>query len=499
MDALTPCFRKPLRSRYRRAFRWWPVGLPLLGVGCAAFNPPVEPEATTAAVVRAVSDELPPPKPALPTETIPTLPAETAKAKVLPIGLDTVLRLAEEQNLQVAIARARVQEACAEREVAASHWLPDIYVGSAYYRHEGGIQDFFGELIHSSYGSLFEGMEVDARIDIREVAFGIASAERKTWQQKGELSKVTYDTLQDAAHTYIDLLAARTGEAVARELQDKLQQLVERAQKMAGIEPGSQVEVERVQTELSANRVNLARLREQASAASAKLVYLLGLDPCTTLVPIDHRLTPIELNDLSVPVCDLVARALSNGPGIHEMEGMLAQVNEGIERAKGPAKFLPIFALRMAEGGFGAGPGANLAWDNRWDLGLQARWNLTEFAALKQRREVTRARLEQLHLGHDDLQRKLAVGVETVHSSLLADGSEIQLSEEQLQHANRGYDLSKLRLENNAANASVSEVVLSLQNVARAQLSYISSIRDYDKDQVRLMLLLGAGKCAPGH
>src|SRR5262249_35103631 len=38
--------------------------------------------------------------------------------KVLAINLDTIFRLAEEQNAQVALARARVQEACAEKSVA---------------------------------------------------------------------------------------------------------------------------------------------------------------------------------------------------------------------------------------------------------------------------------------------------------------------------------------------------------------------------------------------
>jgi outer membrane protein TolC len=486
----------PALSYLRRlAVRGWLAGLPVLLMGCGALPSLVDCLSPTPCVVRGVSEELPPPVPAqMPPESCPVGPVPP---KVVPISLDTVLRLAEEKNPQIALARARVNEACAEREVAATHWVPDLYVGSAYYRHEGGIQDFTGRLIHSSYGALFEGLEVDACFDIRQVAFGIIQAERKTWEQKGELAKATNENLLDAATTYIDLLAARTAVASAMDLQAKMIDLLDRTQKLAKIEPGVQVEVDRIQAEISAGRVNICRLEEQAAAAASKLVYLLGLDPCIELLPIDSRLSPIELNDLSVSVCDLVARALTNGPGIHEMEGMLAVVNEGIERASGPARFLPVFELRMAEGAFGAGPGANLAWDNRWDLGLQARWNLTEFVALRQRREVTRARLEQLHLSHDDLRRKLTIGVQQVHSAILAAHSQIELSENQIDYARKAHELSKKRLQENIQNATPSEVLLSIQGLARAELNYITSIREYDKEQLKLMLLLGPACCVP--
>jgi outer membrane protein TolC len=420
-------------------------------------------------------------------------------ARVVPITLDTVLRLAEEQNPQIAIARERVNEACGERAAAVSRWLPDVYLGAAYYRHEGGIQDFTGQLIQSSYGSLFGGLEVNARLDLREVAYHVVQAERKTWQSKGELSRITSETLLEASSAYIDLLAARTGIAIARNLLQKMEDLLQRTKKQAvpKIEPGLRVEVERIQADVHGQQVLIRKLESQAAAAAAKLTVLLGLDPGVVLVPVDPLLMPIEVVDLNPPACELVARALENGPGIREMEGMLAVIHEAMERASGPARFLPIFEVRLAEGSFGAGPGASLAWDNRWDLGVQARWNLTEFAALKERREVTRARLAQIHLSYEDLRRKLAVGVQQLRDAILSDRDEIQLSEEQINHARQAHNLSKQRLDHTIPGATPSEVLLSIQSLARAQLNYISSVREYNKDQLRLMILLGPGSCLP--
>src|SRR4029077_6153440 len=102
-----------------------------------------------------------------------------------------------------------------------------------YYRHEGGIQNEDGTLTESSFGSLFAGTEIRGRFDLREAVFQKVDAERKVWQQKGELSKLTSENLLDAANTSVDLLAARAGEAVAIRTEELLQDLLVKATKLA--------------------------------------------------------------------------------------------------------------------------------------------------------------------------------------------------------------------------------------------------------------------------
>ncbi|HEY1860184.1 MAG TPA: TolC family protein, partial [Gemmataceae bacterium] len=160
------------------------------------------------------------------------------KAKPLPISLDAVFHLAEEQNGQIAVARERVTEAYASKDLAAKSWLPDAYVGPAYYRHEGGIQNEDGRLTHSSSGALFGGLEFYSRVDLREAVYTKVNAQRQIWQQKGELTKVTNETLLEAANTYIDLLTARTGEAIALDLEKSQQDLLQEVEDLAKEETG---------------------------------------------------------------------------------------------------------------------------------------------------------------------------------------------------------------------------------------------------------------------
>jgi outer membrane protein TolC len=465
---------------------------------------PVDQQANPSAPIARAAGGDPP----IQEETLPIMPNPTSKppaelshpattATVLPLGLDTVLRLAEEQNSQIALARERVREAYAEQDVAAARWLPDVYAGTAFYRHEGGIQNEDGTLTHSSTSALFAGMEIDSKLDIKELAYQKVNAQRKLWQQKGDLSRVTSETLLDAASTYIDLLTARTGESIGAGLEKNLRNLLDRAKALASVEPSARLEVSRIQAELDAQRQTNVRLHSQTVAAAAKLIYLLGLDPSTQILPTDRRLVPIDLVDASPPTSDLVAQALAKGPGVQEMEGLLALIQDSVERSQGAGKYLPIFEVRMAEGAYGAGPGDQMSWDNRWDLGLQARWNLTEFLTQKDRRRVAQARIQQAHLAYQDLRGKLTAGVQEGRASILSGREQIHLGEAQVSDASQAMDLSEKRLKENPQPTSYSESLLAHGAVARAQLNYLSALSAYNKAQIRLMVLLGPEACRP--
>jgi hypothetical protein len=81
----------------------------------------VEPPAAPAEVVRVKAETPAAPAAAPPPPPPPDLPP--APAPALPVTLDAVLKLAEEQNPQVALARERINQACAEQDLAAQRLL----------------------------------------------------------------------------------------------------------------------------------------------------------------------------------------------------------------------------------------------------------------------------------------------------------------------------------------------------------------------------------------
>ncbi len=465
----------------------------VLAAGCAQLLPgqmvargqaPVEPAKPQAAVL------LPPPQAQglLPA----TATAHEVASRALPINLDTVLRLAHDQNGQVAIARSKLDEAFAQRDVAAKAWLPDLWVGTSYYRHEGGIQNFQGNLVNSSFGSLFGGAELRGHFDLREAVFQKVDAERKVWQQKGELSRLTSENLLDASSTYIDLLAARAGEVISLEVRKDLQALLVQAEKLAKVERGFAGEVPRIRTQLARQDQAIRELRAGARKASIKLLYLLGLDPNAELVVTDRHLLPLQFVNPQVPVDQLVQEAITKGPGVRELEGLLNLIHETAARAQGLLQFLPTFDVRTAEGIFGAGPGSSSTWNNRFDLALQARWNLTPWLTAQDRRRAAQAKMQQAHLSMRDLQARLTMGVQEAHESLLSGNDQLVVGERQIAEATEAYKRSKSRLEN-VPRTPPSEVLAAIGAVAQARLSYVQTVRDLDKAQLRLLVLLGLG------
>lgn len=484
--------RHPVQGRYaawagRRLACLALAGLPLAGAACAQLPPAacVQPP-----VVRGARPDELPAATQLSTPPQAVTASEVPAAKtILPISLDTVFRLAEENNPQIGLAREKINEAYAEKRLAQLRWLPDVYAGTAFYRHEGGIQSFEGPLIRSSTGAMFSGVEINSQMDLRDYAFQKINAQRLVWQQKGELSRVTSETLLEAANSYIDLLTAMSGEAIARAIEQDLRAVLRRAELLASAEPGARVQVNRVKTALLGQQQALSKLRSQVEAASAKLTYVLGLDPCTTLVPVDQKLVPVELVDPAQPTCDLVNQALATGPGTQEMAGLLALINEGMARSNGLGSYLPVFGVRVAEGGFGAGPGDSLTWDNRFDLGLQARWNLTEYVTRRDRQRVAQAKLAQLHLAHQDLRNKLTAGVREAQVSIVSGREQLQFGEEQIRNARTTQQLSNERLKADVTpnRGDVSEVLFAVRELALAQLNYLTALSAYDKAQVRLL------------
>ncbi len=441
-----------------------------------------------------------------PHETVieqPACPVAVADAvkdgRPVPICLDTVLRLAQDKNGQVRLARMKLADAETDQEWANKRWLPDLSVGMAAYHHDGGIQDFQGDIVRSTYNSAIAGLEVAGKYDWKEILLRRVEAERRVWQQRGEVSKLTSENLLDASTTYIDLLSARTGVAVSEETEGRLKELLEQAKALAKVDPGTSVEVSRIETELMAQSVLSVKLREASKGAAAKLAYLLGLDPCCEFIVADKKLLPINLIDAEQPTPVLVEYALTRGPGVRELEGLLHSVEEARNTNYGWSHWLPSIELCMVEGGYGASPaGQDFTWTNRFDLGVHMRWNLSEFVYAKQRRQQADANIEQVHLSYQDLRAKLTLGVQEARDAIHSGREQVQLAERHITYAEESYKLSSARLKENIKGRSTSEVLLAMRALGGARLEYLQAVRDLDKANLRLFILVGAleAECA---
>jgi outer membrane protein TolC len=411
--------------------------------------------------------------------------------KDVPITLDAVLRIAEQTNAKIGGAREKLHESQMREEQAQKKWMPEVYAGASYFRHEGGIQDFNGRLVHSSFGSFMPGLQIKTDWDIREATFKQLDAERMAWQRKAELSQVNSEVLLEAATTYVDLLTARRAEELFRQLERYERKVLGRAEILAKTESAADMLVSGLRSSLSNREYQAAQMHQQGDAASAKLVYLLGLPPLTRLVPVDPVLVPVELLDANAPTEILVDRALTSGPGVQELTGLMNTIQTGLDKSYGCQNLLPKVGVCVYEGMIAAGPGLSTSVDNRLDVFLQLQWNLTELMQGESKRALARSSLEQARWTLKDVKDRLASTVQEAQNAVRASREMIGHSTAQIQQASKQYELSDKRVEEGTRGSSPADVVTAIRSLELAHFNYVQATRDHNKAQARLLVLVG--------
>jgi outer membrane protein TolC len=100
--------------------------------------------------------------------------------------------------------------------------------------------------------------------------------------------------------------------------------------------------------------------------------------------------------------------------------------------------------------------------------------------------------LAQAHLAMDDLKAKLAAGVQEARDTIHNTSRQIREGQLQIDHAEKSYQFVQSLLDNSQQkDRPLVEVMRALLAVKQAQQDYLLAINNYNKAQLRLLLLLG--------
>ncbi len=92
----------------------------------------------------------------------PTPPSILARATPQPIDLVSALQLANVQNPEFNVARTRILEAAALRQLAAAYFLPSINPGLNYDSHTGNLQQSDGNILSLNRSAVYVGAGANA-------------------------------------------------------------------------------------------------------------------------------------------------------------------------------------------------------------------------------------------------------------------------------------------------------------------------------------------------
>jgi outer membrane protein TolC len=451
--------------------------------------------------------------------------AESAPApcdRPLPINLPVALQLAGVRPIDVALASESIRLEAARLERARVLWLPTVYLGADYFRHDGQIQDVAGNVFSTSKGQVQLGAGPYAVFALSDALFAPLAARQVVAAREADLQAARNDSLQAVAEAYFNVQQARGELAGAEDAARRAEDVVRRAQ---GLAPGGlvpPVEVTRARTELARRRQAVASARERWRTASADLNRVLRLDPAALTVPLEPPHLRVTLVPADRSVDDLIAVGLTNRPELAAQQALVQATLERLRQEK-LRPLIPSVLLRggstpvtgtLAGGYFGGGLNDTLKdFGARSDFDVQVLWEFQNLGLGNRARVNERKaenRLAMLELFR--IQDRVAAEVAQAHAQLQSAAARLTQAEAGVK------DASLVATQNAAALGQTTgdpkllilvvrpqEVVAAIQALAQAYADYYGAVADYDRSQFRLyralgqpaQLLTGAGPADP--
>lgn len=409
-------------------------------------------------------------------------------------------------GMEVRLAENRVQEANANVALAKSAWLPNLRVGTSYLHHDGFIQDIPGEVINANKNAVFAGPLVRLNLDPATAARENLKAQQLRRIREAQLHREARQHFHDAAMAYIDLQSAQAGAAIYAEVLTLVGDIVSRAQKFREVGWISSLQVQPYIREKEQQRLGLLKIKQDHLAAGAKLADLLDVETPCILYSAGEAATMLKLVDVNQTEDQLVATALSQGPGTDEVDFAWQSLQEQLDAAR-KHRFTPQLGVDLGYGAFGGGVGSNYrTWGDRTDVGVHVYWDLSELLRADANRCLFETKKQQVNLQRQQVTKKLSLGVRVALLQARSAHERLTSSEQQISDVIDQYQKvrnTKIIPPSNFRNddgSNESERVLSyltvesrfIAQLAAARNAYLEALIVWNKAQITLNYLTGA-------
>ncbi len=435
------------------------------------------------------------------------------------IDLASALQLAGVQNPEILLARERVTEAIALRQLAAAQLLPTLNAGTNLDHHNGSLQQSNGTIISVNRDSLYLGLGAGAvgagTVTIPGLVWnGNASAllfqglaSRQVVRQREFASQAARNqVLLRVAQGYLELLLAEGRRAVAIRNRADTAEVARITANYAKTGQGRAADADRATTEFEQRNTDLVQTEGELALASARLCQLLSLDPSTRLQPSDGSVVPSPIVPEPIPLQELIAIALTQRPELSERQAAIRAALLELRNAQ-VLPFSPNVILGYSAGDFGGGsnlvqagiPQANGTvlqqsrfgnYAERQDLDVVVYWSLRNLGV----GNIGLVRLARSNLRQNEL-RSLEVLDRVRAEVAIANGraharyAQIETSERAVKSSSQAFDEDMIRTRNREGLPI--EVLDSMRLLGRSRYAYLDAIIDYNRAHFELYVALG--------
>jgi outer membrane protein TolC len=433
----------------------------------------------------------------------PMMPAATDTP--LPINLATALYLSNARSLSIAYAMAGVEEAAARLHGSQSLWLPNLNVGTNFYRHDGLDQSTDGTMIRDHKSNFSAGGGATLDLGVTDAIFRPLADRQELCARQFDVQTARNDALLQVALAYFDVQQARGTMAGTADALEKAQVLVNKTTSLArGLVP--EIEVDRAKAELFDLEQQQAANRANWRIASARLTRALRLNPSAVVVPLEPPHLQVTLVSPAVPVGDLIPVGLTNRPELASQRAQVAASSERV-RQEHLRPWLPSVVMEgVGPGGFynggvfGGGPdNGQKVYDGRVDADVGVVWTLQNLGAGNH--SLVRQRLAEEQRASIDFasaQDQVAQDVVQAHAILEAANIQVQRAMSAVKEAAITYQGTLTGIGQTRGMGGVlqlvnrpQEAVAALIQLNRAYSIYYIAINDYNRAQFQLYRAMG--------
>ena len=417
--------------------------------------------------------------------------AQPAGTNSLPIDLPTVLRLAGAQNLDVQIARERLNEAQASRETALEQFIPSLTPGITFHRRDGMAQAVpAGTVSDTHLQSYAPGATLAAQLTLGDAIYQSLAAKQLVKASDQAFAAQRQDSALNAAQDYYDLLKASAIVGVLQEAVGISSNYGQQLHEAVGAGIAFKGDELRVQTQTEHDQIALRQALEQQRIAAVNLSQVLHLDSTVNLVPLDADLVPLWLFPTNAALDSLVQQALNSRPELKASQALVSASRDAKNGAVyGP--LVPSIGAQVFAGGLGGshdGQPDNFGSSEDYLVGVGWRigpGGLFDFGRIK----ANRSRLAATQLGQSKLKDAVIAQVVTAATRVQSLSDQIALVERNLATAHEAFRLTHERKQYGVG--IVLEDIQAQQALIQARSDYVTTIAEHDKAQYALFKATG--------
>ncbi|MGB6064910.1 MAG: TolC family protein [Desulfomonilaceae bacterium] len=443
--------------------------------------------------------------------------AQTQNGMAYPIDLQTTLRLAGAQNLDIRIAQSKLQRSRANQLMAWEKFLPWMAPGAAFERRDGmSISSVNGVIEDANYAFNLPGYQIQANVPVGDAIFNALSARQLVRAAANALDAQFQNSTLEAALSYFQTLEDKAranvehqAAVISATYQKELHHAV-----AAGIAfKGDEL---RVKTETERYHIALQQWIQRQRDSSARLADVLRMDSSIELIPENSDLVPVMLFDVQTPVQGLIQQAYMARPEIRQSQALMAAANAQRKGAiYGP--IIPTLSMNMFYGGLNGNwdsyaspnhyatsspppvpnpnPSANFYPSGRnngrtqdilfgvnWRIGPGGLGDLGAIRAASARLDTEQLRGQKVI---DQIARQVVQSFTRVRSYY----QQISMARGNVQSARETLRLTEGRKLYGVGN--VLEVIQAQQSLERASTEYVVALAEFNKAQYELTRAVG--------